>query len=328
MILLIYRNHNPDIKNVMMKKELRFLGLDVGGTKCAAVLGCAAGNVLARKQWPSQAQRGPGAMIDELVSHGRALIMQAGGVQAVGVSIGGPLDAVRGIIYSPPNLPGWDGINLKEMLARRFDMPTEKIRVQHDAAACALAEYHWGAGKESRRLIYLTCGTGFGAGLVIDGRPYYGAGGRSGEFSHVRYQDSGLEAFRKVGSLEAFAAGSALSKIAVWKYPHRRWSPDGAAPTGAQVSQLAGGGDTEAREVLRINARAVGHGAAILADMLFPDCILLGSLAFYLGEDWLAEVRRAFVEEALPDAAKLCRLIPAGLGAQLGDLSALVTAIG
>jgi glucokinase len=312
----------------MIKDELQFLGLDVGGTKCTAVIGSATGNVSARIQWPSRAQRGPAAVIDDLVSHGRALVMQSGGVQAIGVSIGGPLDAVRGIIYSPPNLPGWNGINLKHTLAQRFDMSAAKIRIQHDAVACGLAEHRWGAGKESGRLIYLTCGTGFGAGLVIDGQPYYGAGGRSGEFSHVRYQASGLEAFGKLGSLEAFAAGSAISKIAVWKYPHRRWCQDGTTPTGAQVSRLAESGDTEASEVLRINARAVGHGAAILADMLFPDCILLGSLALYLGEDWLAEVRRAFVDEALPDAAKLCRLIPAGLGSQLGDLSALVAAIG
>ncbi|MGC9258851.1 MAG: ROK family protein [Phycisphaerae bacterium] len=310
-----------------MSEESQFLGLDVGGTKCVAVLGSAKGKIFARGEWPSLVKRGPGAMIDDLVARGRALIASVGKVEAIGVSIGGPLNAACGIIYSPPNLPGWDNIKLRDVLAERFAMPVEKIRIQHDAAACALAEYHWGAGQESRRLIYLTCGTGFGAGLVIDGQPYYGAGGRSGEFSHIRYQADGPEAFGKIGSLEAFAAGSAISKIAMWKYPQRHWNPDGSAPTAAHISQLAEGGDAAAWEVLRINARAVGHGAAILADLLFPDCILLGSLARYLNQHWLTEVQRAFQEEALPDAAKLCQLIPAGLGAQLGDLSALVTAM-
>ena len=311
-----------------MKEEARFLGLDVGGTKCIAALGSAEGNIVARREWPAQAQRGPESMIDDLVTHGRALIQQAGEVEAIGVSIGGPLNAPEGIIYSPPNLPGWDTINLRGILAKRFDMALSKVRIQHDAAACALAEYHWGAGKGTSRLIYLTCGTGLGAGLVIDGKPYYGAGGRSGEFSHIRYEKTGPEAFGKVGSLEAFAAGSAIGKIAVWKYPLRRWTSDAAVPTGVQVSQLAESGDAEAKEVLRINARAVGGGAAILADLLFPDCILLGSLARYLNEHWLAEVREAFMEEALPDVAKGCQLKPAGLGAQLGDLSALVAALG
>ena len=310
-----------------MSYTSRFLGLDVGGTKCIAALGSAEGNIVARREWPAQAQRGPESMIDDLVTHGRALIQQAGEVEAIGVSIGGPLNANEGIIYSPPNLPGWDRINLREILAKGFGMASPQVRIQHDATACALAEYHWGAGKETSRLIYLTCGTGFGAGLVIDGKPYYGADGRSGEFSHIRYEKTGPEAFGKVGSLEAFAAGSAIGKIAVWKYPLRRWTSDAAVPTGVQVSQLAERGDAEANEVLRINARAVGCGAAILADMLFPDCILLGSLARYLNKHWLAEVRRAFMEEALPDAAKGCQLKPAGLGAQLGDLSALVPAI-
>lgn len=311
-----------------MKEEARFLGLDVGGTKCIAVLGSATGKIFAQVEWPSLVKRGPAAMIGDLVTQGRALMESAGKVEAVGVSIGGPLDAARGIIYSPPNLPGWDNIKLREILAEKFAMPVDKVHIQHDAAACALAEYHWGAGQKSHRLIYLTCGTGFGAGLVMDGKPYYGAGGRSGEFSHIRYQADGPEAFNKTGSLEAFAAGSAISKIAMWKYPQRRWNADGTAPTSMQISQLANGGDTEAWEVLRLNARAVGHGAAILADVLFPDCILLGSLARYLNAQWLAEVRSAFQEEALPDAVRLCQLKPAALGAQLGDLSALVSAVG
>jgi len=305
-----------------------FLGLDVGGTKCAAVIGDATGHIITRVEWPSQAQRGPESMIADLVSYGRELISNVkGGVGSIGVSIGGPLDAVRGIIYSPPNLPGWDGIYLRDILSHDFNLPLASIRVQHDGAACALAEYHWGAGRQMQRLVYLTCGTGFGMGVVIDGQPYYGAAGRSVEFSHIRYKDSGPEAFGKVGSLEAFAAGSAIGKIATWKYPGRHWTLDGTSPTGLHVAQLAAQGDAEAREVLQINARAVGHGAAILADIFFPECILLGSLARYLDNSWLVEVRRAFVSEALPAAAVLCRLIPAGLGSQLGDLSALVSAI-
>lgn len=310
-----------------MSDRIRFLGLDVGGTKCVAVLGSAAGDIYARAEWPSQTDRGPEAMINDLATNGHALLARAGEVESIGVSIGGPLDAMRGIIYSPPNLPHWDGVDLKDILAKKFKMPPEKIHVQHDAVACALAEYHWGAGKDANRLIYLTCGTGFGAGLIIDGKPYYGAGGRSCEFSHMRYQSTGPTAFGKVGALEAFAAGSAIGKIATWKYPRRSWTANGAGPDGPQIAQLAGRGDPEAREVLRINARAVGHAAAILADLLFPDRILLGSLARYLGEEWIADVRRAFLEEALPDAANVCRLIPASLGSRLGDLSALVTAI-
>ena len=312
----------------MRSKQARYLGLDVGGTKCAAVLGTAGGRIIARTQWPSQAPRGPGAMIDELTVRGRALA-PVDGLAGIGVSIGGPLDAPRGIIYSPPNLPGWDGIELGAILAEKFNLPVEKVRIEHDAAACALAEHRWGAGRSVRRLIYLTCGTGFGAGIVLDGQAYYGAAGRSAEFGHVRYRCDGPAAFGKTGSFEAFAAGSGIGRIAVWKYPSRRWTEDSSAPepTGRQVAQWAEQGDAEARDVLRINARAVGHGAAVLADVFFPEVILLGSLARYLDKNWLRQVRQAFAEEALPDAVKLCRLRPAGLGARLGDLSSLAAAL-
>ena len=108
-----------------------YLGLDVGGTTCAAVVGDADGNVRDRVGWPAGAERGPDAMIDDLCHHGRALIDRHGAVASVGGAIGGPFEAGRGIIDSPPNLPGWDGIPLKAQLAEVLGVP---VHVEHDAA--------------------------------------------------------------------------------------------------------------------------------------------------------------------------------------------------
>ena len=112
----------------------------------AAVVGSADGQILERTQWPSQSSRGPQPMLDDLCPC-RALIAAHPQIVAVGASIGGPLDAEQGIILSPPNLPGWDNIPLRDMLHDRLRLPA---RIEHDAAACCLAEFRWGAGSENR----------------------------------------------------------------------------------------------------------------------------------------------------------------------------------
>jgi len=296
-----------------------FLGLDIGGTKCAGVVGRRDGQIIGREQWPSQSQRGPEPMIEDLCAHARSLLQNHSGVIAAGVSIGGPLDADRGIIQSPPNLPGWNDIPLQSILEQRLGLPT---KIEHDAAACCLAEFYWGAGRSASRLIYLTCGTGFGAGMVFDGKIYRGSGGKSVEIGHARYREDGPEAFGKRGSVESFCAGVSLGKIAAWLFPNH-WP---APPAAEDLAELWRSGDSDAHEVIAINARATGEVCANLGDLLRPDAILLGSLAMHLGEPWVEIVRDRFRAEALSDTAS-CRIEPAGLGAHLQDCAALVVAV-
>jgi glucokinase len=259
-------------------------------------------------------------MIDELVEHAKNLRDNHHAIRSAGVSIGGPLDADRGIIDSPPNLPGWDSIPLREILQDRLDLP---VRVDHDAAACALAEQRWGAGEGAERLVYLTCGTGFGAGIIIDGLPYYGREGRSPEIGHVRYAEDGPVAFGKKGSFESYASGSSLRLLAAWKFPDR-WG--GTPPDPPEIGQLASDGDADALEVLFVNACAVGDACALVADLLVPQVIVLGSLSLYLGNSWFQQVQDRFHEQALPAHAEGCRLTPPGLGERLQDCSALAVA--
>jgi glucokinase len=207
------------------------------------------------------------------------------------------------------------------MLERELSLP---VHIQHDAAACAIAERLWGAARGLDHVAYLTCGTGFGVGLILGGRVHYGANGHNCEIGHVRYRDDGPEAFGKRGSLEAYGAGSSLSRLAAWKFPDR-WAAH--PPTSPEIAALAHRGDTDAREIVAINALAVGQTCALLADLFFPEMIVLGSLASYLGQPWLAKVHAAFETEALADAVKSCRIVPAGLGKRLQDCSALAAAI-
>jgi glucokinase len=288
-------------------------GINVGGTTTSVVCGTADGRIVERRAWPTQAQDGErlyGAIVEAVRS-------VAGGADLLGVAIGGPMNAHTGVIVAPPHLPGMHGFALGERLRADFGRP---VAVHHDAAACALAEVRWGADRDVQGLAYLTCGTGFGVGLVFDGRARYGTGGLSPEIGHVRYRDDGPDIFGKPGCFESYGAASALPKLA------RRIDSHFDAPSGAEVASRAAGGDPTAQRAIAENAAAVGAACALLADLLVLDVIVLGSLATYLGEPWIAHVRATFAREALPGHAAACTLRAPSLDA-LQDLSGLAAAL-
>jgi glucokinase len=288
-------------------------GVNIGGTTTSVVLGGDDGTIRAQTAWPTQTNDGE-VLIAAIVAAVGAIASEA---QAVGVAVGGPMDARRGLVISPPHLPGLHGVSLG---ARLRDALARPIAVHHDAAACALAEARWGADRDVAGLAYLTCGTGFGAGIVLDGRIRYGAHGASPEIGHVRYRDDGPDVFGKPGCFESYGAASALPKLA------RRIDPRFEGTSGAQVAIRAAEGDVVAQAAIDQNADAVGAACALLADLLVLDVIVLGSLATYLGEPWLRRVRTTFAREALPDRVERCVLRPPSLDA-VQDLSGLAAAL-
>jgi glucokinase len=269
--------------------------------------------MLERRAWPTQTRDGA-ALYAAIVA---ALHEIGAAAETIGVAIGGPMDARNGIVISPPHLPGMHGFRLGERLLADLGRP---VRVHHDAAACALAEVRWGADRGAAGLAYLTCGTGFGAGIVIDGRARYGSAGFSPELGHVRYRDDGPDVFGKPGSFESYGAASALPKLA------RRYDPAYDAADGAEVARRAAQGDSVACAAIGDNADAVGAACALLADLLVLDVIVLGSLAAYLGDPWLARVRATFAREALPHHVAACTLRAPSLD-NLQDLSGLAAAL-
>jgi glucokinase len=186
------------------------IGLDIGGTKTAVVAGDRRGNVLQRTQFMTEPRRGFATVFDELKARTRAMLgKHEGHVAALSVSIGGPLDILRGVIKSPPNLPGWTDIPLKQLLLDEFGLP---VFVEHDGNAGALAEWYFGAGRGFRNIVFITMGTGFGAGLILDGRLYRGTSDVAGEIGHIRVAEDGPDSYGKPGSLEGFGSGSGIAR--------------------------------------------------------------------------------------------------------------------
>ncbi|MBV8601702.1 MAG: ROK family protein [Candidatus Eremiobacteraeota bacterium] len=293
---------------------MELIGVNVGGTTSSVVRGDESGKVVDRRTFSTRRERGSAALYAEIVATIEALRTSAS--RAIGVAIGGPLDAARGVVLNAPHLPFRD-FPLLERLREDLAIP---VAVHHDAAACALAEWHWGPDAGVAGLAYLTCGTGFGVGLVLDGRVRYGSSGHSPEIGHVRYRDHGPEIFGKPGCFEGFGSATALALLA-----RARNAPRFATSTPAQIAALSAEGDREASEIVAENARAVGAACALLADLLVLDVIVLGSLARYLGRPWIALVRERFEGEALPANAAHCRLRAPMEDVQ--DLSGLAAAV-
>jgi glucokinase len=239
-----------------------------------------------------------------------------GDARAIGVAVGGPLDAARGIVTAAPHLPHLAGFPLRDRLLADLGRP---VRVHHDAAACALAEYRWGRHAGVAGLAYLTCGTGFGAGLVLDGRVRYGRTGFAPEIGHVRFRPDGPDIFGKPGCYEGYGSANAIALLAAARAPARF-----AHATPAQVVAAASAGDADARSALLDNEAAVGSACALLADLLVLDAILLGSLAQYRGARWIDAVRAVFAREALSDNVARCAIDAAAPNVQ--DRSALAAA--
>ena len=304
------------------------LGLDIGGTKTACVEGTFDGQILQRIEMPTRPLEPFAGTFPEIVGNAKSLIaaahLKGRRVVSISVSIGGPLKIGEGVLIDPPHLPGWHGVALKAQLQQAF--PEIPVFVEHDGNAGALAEFYFGVGKGRRdlqHLIFLTFGTGIGAGFIVNGRILRGATDTAGEIGHWRLAEDGPLAFGKRGCWESFASGAGLIHLAAQMFP-ARWKQE--TPIRDLVDAMLRD-DREAMEVAGVAGHWMGRGLALLIDALNPQVIVFGSLGVVLGERILGPARKVIAKEALPQAAAACELVPSALGSSIGDVAALMAAI-
>ncbi|MDO4739385.1 MAG: ROK family protein [Eubacteriales bacterium] len=308
---------------------MALIGWDIGGTKCAAVLGRGEqGSVRAegRLAFPTCATWQ--ATLEQLAAASEELL---GGerAEAVGVSCGGPLDSAAGVILSPPNLPGWDNVPVVQYAGEALHAPAF---LENDANACALAEWRCGAGRGAESLVFLTFGTGLGAGIILGGRLWRGANGNAGELGHIRLSPFGPAGYGKPGSFEGYCSGGGLAQLGRTigsAYMQQGKGRPGYPLPGAsarELAQAAREGDACAQEVWRVCGEKLGEGLAVLVDLLNPERIVIGSIYARCEDLLLAPMRRALEREALPSSLAAVQVVPASLGEQVGDIAALCAA--
>lgn len=312
----------------MPEQTKSILGIDVGGTKTALVEGVPDGSILSRVEYPTNATESGvdklKMLCAELKQIRRGAIEAGREPVAISVSIGGPLKIDQGVLYDPPHLPGWHNLDLPREIGRHIaDLP---VFVEHDGNAGALAEFYFGVGKQFpglRHLVFLTFGTGLGAGLIVNGALLRGASDTAGEVGHWRLADSGPYGFGKHGSWEGFASGRGLVHLAAERFPGR-WKPD------TEIRSLVGemlAGDPEALHVARESGEWMGRGIALLVDALNPEVVALGSLGRVLGDLIIQPARQVVDAEALPQAAAAVKIVPAVLGSEIGDVASIMAAL-
>jgi glucokinase len=307
------------------------IGLDIGGTKCAVSAGeCADGaiKILTREEFPTaglswqQVLDEFAARIEKLINS-RLLHSPAPDssthplptLSSIGISCGGPLDSRRGIIMSPPNLPGWDNVPVVDFFRKRFNVP---VAVQNDANACALAEYLYGSGRGVRNLVFMTFGTGLGAGIIIDGKLYSGTNDNAGEIGHIRLAPTGPVGYNKEGSAEGFCSGAGMARLAKIR--------KGLDLTTKELFARIRAGDPDCTEVFRESAEKLATILAYTIDILNPEVIALGGVFMRNADLFMPIVDPILDREALPLARKVCRIVPAELGENIGDYAALAVA--
>src|SRR5947209_13277595 len=133
-------------------------------------------------------------------------------IAGIGVATPGPLNNRTGVIYSPPNLPGWDNVPLRDLMQQHYNKP---ILIENDAHTAGLGEYMFGVGRGSRYMVYLTVSTGIGGGIIIDGKILEGANGTAGELGHITIDWKGERCnCGNIGCLEYLASGTAIARYA------------------------------------------------------------------------------------------------------------------
>lgn len=316
------------------------LGIDIGGTKCAVVLGKGeipdniSDFIIDKIKFPTNVNRGYNEITKEILSKADELLERNNvnntELIGVGISCGGPLNSKKGVIMCPPNLPDWDNVPIVNIVSEHFGV---KAILHNDANACAVAEWRFGAGRGYQNLVFLTFGTGMGAGLILDGKLYTGTNDGAGEVGHIRLSENGPEGYGKKGSFEGFCSGGGIKKLAEltaieYLRENKKSSlfeseADFSDLTAANIAKAMYEGDEFATAVYKKCAEYLGRGLSVIIDIINPEAIVIGSIFERNEEFFQSEIKEIIENEALTDNVKNCKILSAELGESIGDFASL-----
>jgi glucokinase len=301
-----------------------FVGVDIGGTKIAAGLVDADGEISSQKRVAmisnGSADDGLSAVLSAIA---QVLPPHADGVSGIGICAPGPLDPITGTILNPPNVPCWRNFPLAESVQKVHRVP---VKVDNDANAAALAEARWGAGRGYRNVFYATIGTGIGTGIVMDGQVYHGRTGAAGEGGHmsIDYRGPVCEC-GKPGCIEVLASGTAIARRARELVVAGNKSSmlelaggDARVINGEIVRQAFDGGDALAQEILTEMAGMIALWLGNIVDLLDPDVIVIGGGAAVLLNSFFDDIRNRIPKLTVNPRSSEVPIVHARYGADSG----------
>lgn len=269
------------------------IGIDLGGTKIRSVVTRADGEIVGEDVRPTDADEGKEVVVQRLIASAQAAVAASGFVVseivAAGLTAPGTVDFDDGVLYQPPNLPGWvDPVPLASMLTGPLGCP---VFLENDANAAAYGEWRYGAGVGLRHMIYLTVSTGIGAGLILNSALFRGADGAAGELGHMTIDVNGPPHIcGMVGCLEVLASGTSIARmaheaVAAGRSPMlERLAAERQELTAAEVDIAAEAGDPAASEILERVSGYLGVGLANYINIFNPEAIVIGGGVSRIGE--------------------------------------------
>ena len=268
-------------------------------------------------------------------------------VEGIGIGAPGPLNSHTGVVYDPPNLPGWENVPVREIFRQQFHVP---IFVENDANAAALGEYMFGAGRGSRDMVYLTISTGIGGGVIADGKLLEGASGTAAELGHMSIDWRGERCnCGNIGCLERIASGTAIARHAndaiqqgkgkallAFALAHqlndsenaKASTPEDVAAhtltyvTARTVALAAEAGIPLAQEIITLAAEALGVGLVNILHIFNPERIILGGGVTQMGALLLEPALRVVEERTMAVPRKAADIVLAQLGNDVGLIGA------
>ncbi len=313
-----------------MKRHI--IGLDVGGTKISCVIAVDTGKILAKTIILTEVEKGPEHTIKNIIAEIKALLKKIKitlqDVKGIGAGVPGSLDPINGTILGSPNMPGWKGISLKDILNNEFGLP---VILDNDANAAALGEKIFGAGKDVDTLFYFTVSTGIGGGLIINGKIHHGASFNAAEVGHMVILPDGPKCnCGKRGCLEALASGTAIAKNAREKVKANPFSlimklanNNTELITAQIVAEAAKGGDELAKQIYQQAGTFLGIGVANVLNLINPQVVVIDGGVSYSGNILFEPLRKRAKQEAFGRTYQSCQIVPSKLGRMVGDLGAV-----
>ena len=293
-------------------------GIDIGGTKIALALADLEGRFIEKTRFPARTgERGPHAIIEEALVEIERMLGQTGAqLVATGIGCGGPLDRKRGLILSPPNLPGWDEFPIVKIVEERLGVP---VLLDNDANAAALGEHRHGAGRGYRQLVYITQSTGIGGGVIVRGRLVHGVYDGAGEVGHMTVLPDGPECgCGGRGCLEALCSGTALARRARERLAAGEASSlsslNPTEVTGRVVAEAARAGDAVASAVWDEMIHYFAVGVGNLFNVLAPEAVVIGGGVSEAGEQLFVPLRERVRERVRMLPPEKVNILQASLG--------------
>lgn len=293
------------------------LAIDIGGSQFGLALATPDGRIIKHIQHQTDRTDHADKRIDRILAASKTLISQSS-VLACGIGFGGPVNFDTQRIVNSTHVPGWDDCPLPEIVEQHLGLPAI---IDNDANVGALGEYTFGAGKNSRHIIYYTVSTGIGGGIIINGEIYRGGNGYAGELGHVPILRDGPQCdCGNRGCLEALCSGTAIGRratAAIQKHPRKGIAITRTANnnpiTAKTLFDTARSGDPYARTLVDEICTDLGQGLAMAVNAFAPDVIVIGGGVSNAGRILFEPLRRETSQFLMPIHRPNLRIVPAKL---------------